>query len=156
MSTRSQIVIKDSKYGDEQWFYRHSDGYIEGNMPELYKFMTWLHENKIRNNVEQSAGWLILIGAEEYGYTWDKNMNERKKDTITEPENDPIGGWKCGAYEICTCGELHSDVEWLYIIDLKDNSIEITEVYSNKTKRFTYDELETYSKDWERLDKECF
>jgi hypothetical protein len=63
MSTRSQIIIKDGY--TEQWFYRHSDGYPQENMPELYKFMSWVNEGKIRNNVEQSCGWLVLLGAKE-------------------------------------------------------------------------------------------
>lgn len=169
MSTRSQIVIKESNtyedkdgkektYTDAQWFYRHSDGYPSGNMPQLYTFMKWLNEGRIRNNVEHSAGWLILIGAEEYGYTYvyetGKDVKTKPKKSVTEPDkSDAMSGWKCGSYEICTCRKKHSDVEWLYTIDIKENTIEIEKVYAKKKKTFTFDQLKQYENDWEALEK---
>jgi len=122
MSTRANIVIKD-KY-DELWFYRHSDGYPEGTLPTLEKFVKWVNEGKIRDNVCQAAGWLILIGAEEYNekynadtHKWDKLPHE----SLFSPEkrND----WKCGAYEPTT-GE-HGDIVYLYTIDLSESPVEI-------------------------------
>ena len=50
MSTRCQIVIKDES--NQIVFYRHSDGYPEGAMPTLQKFMEWVRNKKIRNNAE--------------------------------------------------------------------------------------------------------
>lgn len=107
MSTRANIKIVDGK--DELWFYRHSDGYPEGTMPTLNKFLNLLKEGKIRNNLSQSAGWLILIGAEEYGIDI-KNVKD----------------WKVGAYEPTT--RQHGDIAYLYIIDLEKKTIEIEEV----------------------------
>jgi hypothetical protein len=129
MSTRAQVKIVD-EYGAELWFYRHSDGYPEGTMPTLEKFLGWVKEGKIRNNTEQAAGWLILIGAQEYDtYTTFENgkLEKRTKETLTEPF-DGHNSWKCGAFEPCACRELHDDVEWLYTIDLKALTIEAKEV----------------------------
>jgi len=79
MSTRAQIKITDS-FGQELWFYRHSDGYPDGTLPTLQKFLDWVKAGKIRDNVEQAAGWLILIGAEEYGKTMiTKQEHHRQK-----------------------------------------------------------------------------
>ncbi len=64
MSTRAGIIIKDGY--NEVHFYRHSDGYPEVTLPKLEKFLKWVKDGKIRNNVQQASGWLIIIGAEEY------------------------------------------------------------------------------------------
>jgi hypothetical protein len=128
MSTRAQIKITDS-FGRELWFYRHSDGYPDGTLPTLQKFLDWVKEGKIRDNVEQAAGWLILIGAEEYGKTYDyKTGTSSPKATLTEPLDDKLSGWKCGAYEPCACGSLHGDVEYLYTVSLKKKEIKIQSV----------------------------
>jgi hypothetical protein len=123
MSTRAQVKIVDGQ-GQELWFYRHSDGYPDGTMPTLEKFLSWVKEGKIRSNVEQAAGWLILIGAEEYNEVYDyKTQTKSKKETLTEPTGDSLNRWKCGAYEPCACRDLHGDVEHLYTINLADKTI---------------------------------
>lgn len=126
MSTRANIVIKDQY--DELWFYRHSDGYPEGTMPTLEKFLGWVKEGKIRNNPQQAAGWLIMIGALENNkrYVWkDGNLTriELSADQLLEPLND---NWKVGAYEPST-GQ-HGDIEYLYTIDLDKKTITVEEV----------------------------
>ena len=154
MSTRSQIIIKDER--DEQWFYRHSDGYPSGNMPSLFKLMQWYDEGKIRKNVEQSCGWLVLIGADEYGYVYDyKSEKQTRKKTLTSPsKKDSISGWKYGAYEICPKKEKHGDIEWLYTIDIVSNTIVIEAIYSGQTRNLTFAEMKAYSKNWDDLEKE--
>lgn len=131
MSTRANIIIKNSKYNEKLWFYRHSDGYPEGAMPTLQKFMAWLRDGKIRDNVVQSAGWLILIGAEEYGYEWD-NTKKVTKQSITT-----LKDWKCGAYEPTT--GRHGDIEFLYVIDLDTKELTCYDAhcapYDDKTVR---------------------
>lgn len=102
MSTRANIVIKDSY--SHQIFYRHSDGYPEGTSDTLNMFLNWVKTGKIRNNTGQAAGWLIVIGALEYG-----TINE---SILTTGPSD----WKVGAYEVTDC--IHGDIEYLYIIDL--------------------------------------
>jgi len=106
MSTRANIIIKDGN--EKLWFYRHSDGYPEGTLPTLNKFLNLIKEGKIRDNISQAAGWLILIGHEEYG------------------SKNPLYDWKVGAYEP-TIGR-HGDIEYLYTIDLEKKEIKVEEV----------------------------
>jgi hypothetical protein len=108
MSTRAQVIITDGN--QELWFYRHSDGYPEGTLPTLKRFMSWVRDGKIRDNVEQAAGWLIALGMQEYsGY---------KGDPFDPERGSSIMGWKVGAYEPCACRDLHGDVAYLYTLDL--------------------------------------
>ena len=120
MSTRCQVILKD-EYG-ELWFYRHSDGYPDGTMPALEQFMSWVKEGRIRDNVEQAGGWLILIGAKEY-------VDEVGDEPIPwfEPGKDSRYGWKCGAFEPCTPIR-HGDIEYLYTINLTTKEIKCEEV----------------------------
>lgn len=118
MSTRANIIIKDKH--SEQFFYRHSDGYPEGVLPTLNKFMEWLKAGIIRDNLSQACGWLVILGAIEYNTipsfettppsSYDKGYG--KPETIEQP-ND----WKVGAYE--PCNGLTGWIEYLYIIDLE-------------------------------------
>jgi hypothetical protein len=81
MSTRANIVIKDKH--SQLIFYRHSDGYPEGTLPSLKKFMSWVKAGTIRNNVSQAAGWLIMVGAQEYDSVYIGAGKRRKKTTLT-------------------------------------------------------------------------
>lgn len=105
MSTRANIIIKDEY--SKLWFYRHSDGYPEGTLPSLNKFLDLVKEGKIRDSLSQAAGWLIVIGREEYAES--RSINPRSMD------------WKVGAYEP-TVGK-HGDIEYLYTIDLVKKTI---------------------------------
>lgn len=110
MSTRANIVIKE---GNEQlWFYRHSDGYPEGTLPTLAKFLNYIKEGKIRADLGQAAGWLIIIGNEEY--------NGKGFGTDALERNDH-SSWKVGAYEPTT-GQ-HGDIDYLYTIDLDEKTV---------------------------------
>ena len=127
MSTRANIIIKD-KY-DELIFYRHSDGYPEGTMPTLEKFLDLVKTGKIRNNVGQSAGWLIVIGADEYdkyGYSRENMIanivGDPRKSTLKDFVDNPKD-WKVGAYEPTT--QIHGDIDFLYVIDLESKQIHI-------------------------------
>jgi hypothetical protein len=120
MSTRCQILIKDD-YGDGILFYRHSDGYPDGAMPTLQKFMDWIRRGIIRDNAEQAAGWLVLIGAKEYDKKY-VDFDSVPKKNLFEPDTDDAGmGWKCGAYE--PAKSRHGDIEYLYILDLNAKTI---------------------------------
>lgn len=105
MSTRANIIIKDE--WDKLYFYRHSDGYPEVTLPSLNQFLDMVKEGKIRDNASQSAGWLIIIGHEEY--------RQVREDYPEHTE------WKVGAYEPTT--NLHGDIEHLYVIDLEKKTI---------------------------------
>jgi len=113
MSTRANIKIKD--HYNELWFYRHSDGYPEGTMPTLEKFLQWVKDGKIRDNVGQASGWLVLIGAMEYNEVYSENRLKTMEE-LFKPVN-----WKVGAYEPTT-GQ-HGDIDFLYTIDLVKKTI---------------------------------
>jgi len=134
MSTRANIILKESySYKDaegkiinksnELIFYRHSDGYPEGTLPTLNKFMDWLKSGKIRNDLMQCSGWLILLGAMEYNTIpkYDNTTDYPDIDTISDPKD-----WKAGAYEQTT--GIHGDIEWLYTIDLNKKELTYKEV----------------------------
>lgn len=110
MSTRCNVIIKDQY--DELIFYRHSDGYPEGVADTLNQFVQFVRDNKLRDNVEQSAGWLIVLGHEEY---YGHNNLARMRASISPP------GRKVGAYEPATC--IHSDIQYLYEIDLDKKTL---------------------------------
>jgi hypothetical protein len=112
VSTRANIIITDRE--DELIFYRHSDGYPDGTLPTLTKFLDLVKDGVIRDNVGQACGWLILIGAREYGVTFEY-------DRLPACQRGPSMSWKVGAYEPTT--RLHGDIEFLYVIDLKDKRI---------------------------------
>ena len=127
MSTRAQIIVKDSS--EEIWFYRHSDGYPDGVMPMLEKFLDYVKRGILRDNAMQSCGWLVLFGAREYDlvHTYDaktKKFTYKKKMDITlPPEKDMTGmSWKCGSIE--PCGPVvHGDTEYLYTVDVEKKTI---------------------------------
>jgi len=114
MSTRANIIIED-KYGARLYFYRHSDGYPEGTLPTLTKFLNLVKDGTIRNNTSQAAGWLIFIGAVEY-----REYNPTIFDAKDPGEINPKD-WKVGSYEP-TIG-LHGDIDYLYIVDLATKEI---------------------------------
>jgi hypothetical protein len=113
MSTRCNVLITDG-FGHKLWFYRHSDGYPRGVRPTLQKFMKWVKTGKIRNNVGQATGWLVILGNEEY----------KAGSSPTQ--------WKVGAYEPTT-GQ-HGDIEYLYTIDLLKKTLLAEKVDFNGKK----------------------
>ncbi len=132
MSTRANIKIVD---GDSTlWFYRHSDGYPEGALPTLKKFMSWVQEGKIRSNAGQASGWLILIGASEYDEYYE-NGKYYKKESLLFPHDVGYTTWKCGTYEPTT-GK-HGDIEYLYTLDLDKKTIEVLDIYDDTTETIT-------------------
>jgi hypothetical protein len=96
MSTRASILIKDEF--SEQWFYRHSDGYPDGTLPTLRRFMDYVKTGAIRDNTSQAAGWLIIIGFQEYA---DGECGRSSQNTHVRhiAPADSSMGWKAGAYE---------------------------------------------------------
>jgi hypothetical protein len=132
MSTRAQIIIRDKN--QSLWFYRHSDGYPDGTLPTLEKFMRLVKDGRIRNNVEQSAGWLVILGSVEYQTVSKKSFPESGKD-YTKRNDENIADalrdfcptdWKVGAYEPCACRAEHGDIEYLYDLDIESLTIKVT------------------------------
>ena len=114
MSTRAQILVTDEhSIGRNEGilFYRHSDGYPEGVKASLERFVGMVGV-AIRDNCEQAAGWLTIIGHEEYA--------DSRKNYPT------ISAWKVGAYEPAVC--IHGDIEWFYVVNVSDKTITAYEV----------------------------
>lgn len=110
MGTRCNVIIKDED--SELIFYRHSDGYPECTGENLKEFVQLYTKGLLRNNVMQSAGWLIIHGHFDEDY---------KPKTSGQPDSDGFSGWKVGAYE--PTSSLHGDVEYIYIIDLTEMTL---------------------------------
>jgi hypothetical protein len=110
MSTHAQIIVTDGQ--DQQWFYRHSDGYPNGTLPTLELFLNKVRKKEIRNNTEQACGWLVIIGHAEYAEARAKYAESM--------------GWKVGAYEPCPPVE-HGDIEYLYTVDLRTCTVTYVE-----------------------------
>lgn len=126
MSTRANVILFDTwtshegkKHTEKLYFYRHSDGYPEGVKETLDKFCNLIKDKKIRNNLSQSAGWLIMIGASEYDYVRGYGSEDYGKpaNSILSEMVDSPPDWKAGAYEPTT--GLHGDIEHLYIVDVQ-------------------------------------
>jgi hypothetical protein len=137
MSTRANIIIKDSD--TKLYFYRHSDGYPECTGEDLREFCKGefckgYTSGRFRDNVSQSAGFLVLHGAGP------------SQDGINERANK-LWDWKCGDYE--PTDGLHGDIDFLYVIDLEAKTLEIRE-----PKRSFWDR--PYIKNTSRLSIEAF
>jgi len=90
-------------------------------MPTLSEFMKRVVSGEIRDNVSQAAGWLIIIGHEEYSESREKYPS--------------VSGWKVGSYEPTT--EQHGDIEYLYTVDLAEKTVEIKYLHgTSETVRF--------------------
>lgn len=111
MSTRCQIILKEKGREDELRFYKHEDGYPEGVREDLNEFCDRVNKREIRNNIDQSSGWLVLIGARNK-----MKMDEELKREGLDKSFEGYG-WKASEYEPCGCKYLHGDIEYLYIIE---------------------------------------
>lgn len=120
MSTRANVLIKDST--TELWYYRHSDGYPDGTVPTLTEFMNRVVSGEIRDNASQAAGWLVVIGHEDY-----QQYRDEYPSSMT---------WKVGAYEP-TVGQ-HGDIEYLYVLDLDNKVIEVQSLYGDDSSVITF------------------
>ena len=121
MSTRANIVIQNRRYSEMQVFYRHCDGYPDrcdgnsGPIPlDLDRLCDWIREGRLRDNVGQMSGWLVVLGH------MDQHESRKRWDWIDQEENvlgSPEGDWKVGHYEPSAWG-IHGDVEYVYVLDL--------------------------------------
>jgi len=120
MSTRAQIIVQDPDK-EEIWFYRHSDGYPKGVKKTLDQFCAWVRTGLIRNNTQQAAGWLVILGHAEYDDVWENgDIRKKRPDEHLRPSKEMCSGWKVGAYEPCE-PVIHSDVEHMYRVVLGTN-----------------------------------
>ena len=114
MSTRCQVAVIDKYTNPEKpiLFYRHSDGYPEGVKDTLDEFCDLIKSGRIRNNDEQAAGWLIVLGVKEYSGISGINFQ-----TLAPPENPSFSDWKVGAYEPCSV--YHGDIEYFHVVHVE-------------------------------------
>lgn len=110
MSTRCQIRFMEtysSENGKKETYayqiYRHSDGYLNGVIPDFYEFFKWYMSAPMQRNGDPS------YAAGDFIYWCKQNVfdEEMKKDGY-----DKIG------YGVENVGEIHGDEEWLYEVDL--------------------------------------
>lgn len=133
MSTRCNVVLRSKGYPSpflndpekpgELWFYRHSDGYPDGVMPTLGEFMSMLSTRAIRRDLMQCAGWLVLLGHEEYAKAGYGGTLENHRTKAPCKAREYGNAWKCGAYEPTT-GE-HGDIEYLYEVDVDNATLTV-------------------------------
>jgi len=146
MSTRANVVLtethvwEEKSYTENLIFYKHSDGYPEGMMPTLEKFTDLMKDGVIRDNISQAGGWLIVLGAIEYQTLKEGLFPESGKPSYEQDNVKVIeiletfipNDWKVGSYEPTT--RIHGDIEYLYVIDMKEKEIKVYSVYSEEKK----------------------
>lgn len=121
MSTRCNVLVFDDWTDPERpiLLYRHSDGYPEGVKDSLDTLLGWVNEGKVRTTADQAAGWLFILGAQEYGcLTTGKEMPGRTVRGDGTPSGG-ISGWKVGCYEPAV--EMPGDIEYAHFVYLTDN-----------------------------------
>lgn len=128
MGTRANIILKDSY--DKLYFYKHYDGYPSGTLPIIEEFLKMIKSGKIRNNVHQSNGWLIMLGAIDLhciDYNSKTGRTSEKRVTLKNLVKDKksMNSWKVGSIEVTT--DIHGDIEYLYIIDVEKQTVEVIE-----------------------------
>jgi hypothetical protein len=116
MGTRAQIILKEEK--EKLWFYRHDDGDPETVIPHLKKFLGWMKEGRIRDNLTQASGWLVVMGHQEMKDSYQKNSPPGEPAI----DDDTGMGWKVGAYMPCPPVR-NFDINYLYTVDLVEKTI---------------------------------
>lgn len=143
MSTRCNVVIFD-KFTDPQrpiMFYRHSDGYPEGVKDTLDAFVAGIAEGRLRDNDEQAAGWLVVLGAQEYGCLT-KDYGEAYVDLPVRLTGDEgVLDWQVGCYEPCV--DLHGDIEYVHFVD-----IERRRWFATRPPKGVWDAKRTENRQW--------
>jgi len=108
MGTRCNVILKS---GDEKLIYRrHYDGYPESVIPDLRQFVDWIDKGLIRSDLSQCAGWLLMIGHNDY-----------KGKKFTGQPRKGISGWKVSSYEPDTM--LSGDIDYLYEVNVDNLQI---------------------------------
>lgn len=123
MSTRCNVILKEGE--DKLFFYRHSDGYPKCVLPSLAKLTEWIKSGKVRNNLSQGAGWLIVLGVAEY-QTLPASLFPSNDKADAALEAFSPSNWKVGAYEPTT--GIHGDIEYMYEIDMSTGEVTHKEV----------------------------
>ena len=157
MTTRSQIEFRNEWKNDKgekrierRTIYRHSDGYLEGVIPDLKEFLKW--NNGRNSDVEYQAANFIY---------WSKRRNEEQffnKSFMTGKTEDPNKRWSDTeptnismlhtGFGVCNNDEFHGDIEYFYeVISSAENNqniiIKCYEVGEDKKKKEDFKLLKT-------------
>jgi len=122
VSTRANIVLYDQSYRGKMWFYKHSDGYPEGTLPLILRFMKMVEEGQIRRNTVQAGGWMVLLGMQDHAWMFGLPQVTLLDYYRRKAECSTALSWKIGSVEPTT-GQ-HGDIEWLYRLDLLTNVLQ--------------------------------
>lgn len=107
-------------------FYRQSDGNPEAIMPVLKVLMKWINEGKIRNNLGQCGGWLIILGAIEYNAI-PKFLFFKEKLGPDELSKIPLPKiWRCGGFE--PAPSISGQIDYLYEININEAKLTVKKV----------------------------
>ena len=146
MSTRCQIEFKhvrkylgSKEVVDRRTIYRHSDGYPEGVIPDLKRFLSWNAERN--NDIEYQTANFIYWSKRQYEDDY-FNKEEKKKVHWFDNANDQLG---CG-FGVCANDELHGDIEYYYEV-VREVRESTKNKFSTKTSIFVYEvKQKDYSK----------
>lgn len=120
MSTRAQIKIK----GYPVLIYKHSDGYPDGVLPIIEPYMKKFLDNRGIDKEYAIARLMMRFGVVDKEHH--EEMHRHDPDTF---DNESFIG-----YGLST--ELHGDIEFLYIIDLENQKINIVDRFGEVSIRF--------------------
>ena len=110
------IILKDSRSEDwpEFWFYRHHDTEPRIIKKSLARFIGWVRDGLIRDNTNQAAGWIVILGRAESIGMLDSGQPLRP-GTYKE---DGAYHWSVGVYDPWPVGDLSIDPDRIYTLDL--------------------------------------
>ena len=121
MSTRSQteFISVNGIDVDKRTVYRHSDGYPEAMIPDLFNFIRW-NQGRMHDPEYTAANWIYWNkrrDEDEYLNSDSAKRAERREHNIVwsgpEVEHDHNSVVKLG-YGVCNNDEYHGDIAYLY------------------------------------------
>ena len=133
MGTRANIKVIDTRCEDVLWFYKHEDGDPNSMLPLLKKFMLKIVNGKLRDNVCQAAGWLVLFGRNEML----ASIRRLRKKGFDVSGSE----WKIGYIQPTT--DQHSDIEFLYTLDLNNKTISVCKLENGYVRSMIFDGSKT-------------
>ena len=146
MGTRAIIALTEIDKEQEKnpgilpetlYFYRHWDGDPEEVQDSLGTFCRWLKEGKIRNNLYQASGWLVLAGRKEelevklamhgrgkhYTAVPAPLSPEVKIESSVAGNNGNGASWKVGSYDIVGPSvRSYINIEYIHVVDVATGS----------------------------------